>query len=262
MPEEVTLAWTFDSVARQYQRARPGYPAALFDDLAGLCGPVERVLELGPGTGQATRALLARGWRVVGVEPGARLAAVARESLAGSGGELELVVEPFESWRPAPDTTFDLVFAATSWHWLDQELAFGKAASLLRPGGHLAIVTTEHVLPADGDEFFVLAADVYADAGLGRRGDHPVPPEAIDDPMSAAIAGSGHFAAPVTRRYVWSQRYPTAAFLELLGTYSGHIAATARQREVLFTGLRRLAERRGGAVRKHYLNVLHVAGRR
>jgi SAM-dependent methyltransferase len=75
--------WTFDEAAGLYDRARPGYPAALFDDLVELTGigPGSRVLEIGSGTGQATGPLAERGCRVVAVELGPRLAAVARRNL-------------------------------------------------------------------------------------------------------------------------------------------------------------------------------------
>ncbi|MGW3851955.1 class I SAM-dependent methyltransferase, partial [Streptomyces fagopyri] len=47
---------TFDEAAELYDRARPRYPAALVDELAGRAGlgPGVRVLEIGPGTGQLT----------------------------------------------------------------------------------------------------------------------------------------------------------------------------------------------------------------
>jgi SAM-dependent methyltransferase len=87
------LRSTFDQAAELYDRARPRYPAALFDDLAALAGigPGSNVLEIGPGTGQATVALAERGCRVVAVELGAALAAVARRNLAQAG---------YERWDP------------------------------------------------------------------------------------------------------------------------------------------------------------------
>ena len=67
-----------------YDRARPGYPVPVFEALAtfGDLRPGSRVLELGPGTGQATRPLAERGYQVVAVELGARLAERARRNLA------------------------------------------------------------------------------------------------------------------------------------------------------------------------------------
>ena len=80
------LRATFDQAAELYDRARPRYPPALFEDLADVTGigPGSRVLEIGPGTGQATLSLAERGCRVVAVELGPDLDAVARRNLARS----------------------------------------------------------------------------------------------------------------------------------------------------------------------------------
>jgi len=258
------LAATFDTVAETYARARPGYPAQLFDDLAestGLSSASARVLEIGPGTGQATRGLLARGWQVVALEPGPNLADVARRELHGLG-DVDVHVATFESWT-GDDESFDLVLAATSFHWLEPSVAFSQAARLLRPGGSLAVVSTEHVLPAaDGDLFFREVEDAYAAVGMSDGLGGPQPPERVPAPYSASILASGLFEAPVQRRYVWAQSYSAEEYLTLLSTYSGHIAASAQQRETLFRDIRaRIDARPGRAVRKHYLTILETARR-
>jgi ubiquinone/menaquinone biosynthesis C-methylase UbiE len=127
------LRATFDQAAELYDRARPGYPPALFDDLAGLAGigPGSRVLEIGPGTGQATVTLAERGCRVVAVELGADLAAVAGRNL-GRFPAVEVVTAAFEDW-PLPGEPFDLVLAATSFHWLDPAVRVVKAADASDP---------------------------------------------------------------------------------------------------------------------------------
>ena len=73
-------AQTFDKVAELYGEARPGYPAALFDDLWRLAGlrPEAAVLEVGCGAGQATADLSARAGRVVAVDLGPALIEEAR----------------------------------------------------------------------------------------------------------------------------------------------------------------------------------------
>lgn len=257
-------ARTFDSAAERYEQARPGYPEELFADLGRLTGMGDapaRVLEIGIGTGQATRGLLARGWRVVGLEPGPELAAVARRALGGLG-DVEVVVAPFERWD-GPAATFDLVFAATSWHWLSPSTALVRAARLLRPGGHLAIVTTAHVYPEDGDTFFRDVQEVYRAVGMDDGHDQPPPPDDVPAPDLPAIKGSGLFESPCVRRYLWSRRYSADEYVSLLMTYSNHIAALPEQRQGLFAGIRRLlAARTPPAVRKHYLNTLQLARRR
>ena len=254
------LARTFDSVAELYEQVRPGYPAQMFEDLSSLLppGPV-RVLEIGAGTGQATRGLLARGWHVVALEPGPELARVARRVLAGLG-DVEVVVEPFEQWR-GEQGSFDLVLAATSWHWLDPETACARAADCLRPGGVLAVVATEHVLPdGEGDPFFRAVEQDYDAVGMGDGLGGPASPEAVPAPDAAAMAASGLFAPAVVSRYVWSRSYTAEEYLALLSSYSGHIAASPATRQQLFEAVRRRIEARpGGRVRKHYLTMLQTA---
>lgn len=130
---------TFDEVPELYDRARPDYPAALWDDLAAEVGlrPGSRVLEIGPGTGQATRALVARGYEVVALEPGTALAALLRRNVPAA----EVIEARFEDW-PAPREPFDAVVAATSWHWVPPNVAMARAAAALRPRGALAVVST------------------------------------------------------------------------------------------------------------------------
>src|SRR6266542_3166340 len=139
-------------------RARPGYPPALFDELAvpAGVGPGCRVLEIGCGTGQATVPLAERGGQIVAVELGADLARVARRNLARFP-DVEVVVAAFEDW-PLPTEPFDTVVAATAWHWLAPAVRVAKAAQALRPGRALATISTHHI--AGGNEaFFVEAHD-------------------------------------------------------------------------------------------------------
>ncbi|MBA3525085.1 MAG: methyltransferase domain-containing protein [Geodermatophilaceae bacterium] len=246
-----------------YERARPTYPRQLFVDLADCVGPASgagRVLEIGAGTGQATRGLLDRGWRVVALEPGPELARVARRVLAGLG-DVEVVESPFEQWPADEEGSFDLVFAATSWHWLDPAVACRRAAELLHPGGTLAVVSTEHVLPElDGDPFFRQVEQAYEAVGMSDGPGAPLEPHSVADPEVVAIADSGLFEAPVVHRYVRERIYSAQEYLDLLATYSGHTAAAPDHRQRLFADIRRLIEARPNAsVRKHYLSILQTA---
>ena len=257
------LATTFDRAAELYEQVRPVYPPELFDDLAALVGPpaaAARVLEIGPGTGQATRGLLARGWSVVALEPGQELARVARRVLTRLG-DVDIVVAAFERWQDGAEASFDLVVAATSWHWLDPAVAYRRAAELLRPGGSLAIVSTAHVLPeADGDPFFREVEQAYEAVGMSDGQGGPPPPAAVQAPDVAAIEDSGFFDPPTVRRYLSSRSYSAQEYLALLATYSGHVAASADQRDQLFADIRhRIDGRPSASVLKHYLNILQVA---
>lgn len=259
------LRETFDTVAAAYGAARPAYPAALYDDLVELAGlvPGSRLLEVGCGPGKATRPLLERGYRVVCIELGEQLAGEARRTLAGL--PVEIHVGPFESWAGDPGG-FDLVFAATAWHWIEPERRYRLAHAQLRPGGHLAFWAASHAFPADADPLFRELQPVYEELGEARVESWPLPEEEPDE--SAEIEASGLFEDVRTRRHVWERRYTADEYIALLDTFSGHIAMGEAKRARLYGEIRRrLAERADGTlrrhpVRRHWLAILHVARRR
>jgi ubiquinone/menaquinone biosynthesis C-methylase UbiE len=130
----------FDEVAAEYDRHRPAYPDELVDhacQVAGI-GSGDRVLEVGCGTGQLTRGLLARGLQVTALEPGKRLIALARENLEGAGA-VEFVNARFED-AALPREQFRAVFSASAFHWVDPEVGWQRVADVLVPGGTLALV--------------------------------------------------------------------------------------------------------------------------
>jgi SAM-dependent methyltransferase len=255
------LRRSFDSAADLYDAARPSYPTELFDDLVELAElePGDRLLEIGCATGKATRSLLERGFSVVCVEMGAQLAERARRNLAGL--PVEIHVKPFETWDDKPET-FDLVYAATAWHWVDPATRYRKAHRLLRPGGHLAFWSALHAFPEGFDPFFSGIQEVYDAIGESRPGDWPPPPpdEIADD--TAEIEASGLFEDVQVRRYVWETSYTAEEYITLLDTFSGHISMAAAKREHLYREIRqRIGERPDPSVRRHWYAILHVARR-
>lgn len=255
------LKRTFDAVADRYDAARPAYPDVLYDDLVELAGlePGACLLEVGCGTGKATRPLLDRGLSVVCVELGEQLAAQARRNLAGLDAEIH--VGAFEEWDGEPGG-FDLVYAATAWHWVDPRLGYPKAHELLRPGGHLAIWGAGHGFPEGFDPFFTEIQHVYDELGESYPGDWPPPPPEKAPDLRSEIESSGLFEGVEIRRHVWERRYTADEYIGLLDTFSGHIVMDASKRRRLDDAIRDLlAARPDGAVRRHWLAILHVARR-
>ena len=131
----------FNEVAEAYDRHRPAYPDALIDsacELAGLA-PGARVLEVGCGTGQLTGSLLARGLRVMAVEPGKQLIALARDQLAGAG-KVQFVNARLEE-AALPGAHYPAVFSASAIHWVDPDVSWWKLAETLVDGGVLALIS-------------------------------------------------------------------------------------------------------------------------
>ncbi len=254
------LRTKFDSTAGTYQSARPEYPSELFDDLLEIAGvsPPAALLEVGCGPGKATIPLARRGFRITAVELGASLAAAARENLVDFP-DVQLAQAAFESWAPEPRSSFDLVYAATAWAWLDPEIRFAKAASLLSPGGHLAVWNAGHGFPAGFDQFFSEIQSVYDEIDEAHPGEWPPPaPEQVPD-ESASFEGSGLFEVSGVRRYLWAVDYDADGYIELLETFSGHIAMEPDKREHLYREMRRrIADRPSKTVHRHWVAVLTV----
>jgi SAM-dependent methyltransferase len=258
--EREQLRQTFDRAAGLYDRVRPDYPEALFDDLIAWTGlrPGDRLLEVGCATGKATRPLARRGFRITCVELGAELAAVARQNLAG--WPVEVVQGQFEEWQPGEP--YGLVYAATAWHWIDPGLRYPRAWQALRPGGHLAIWAAGHVFPEGGDPFFGEIQDIYDEIGEGLPpgSRQQRPGELADD--RAEIEASGLFEVIAIRHYDWERVYHAEEYIELLSTFSGHLAMPEWKRKRLYGEIRRrLALRPDHSVRRHWGAVLQVARR-
>lgn len=257
-----SLRQRFNEAAELYDRARPGYPSELFDDLAELAElqAGARVLEIGCGTGQATRPLAQRGFRITAVELGASLAAVARRNLAPFP-EVEIVNAAFEDW-PLPSEPFDLVLSATAFHWIDPSVRVTRTANALRSGGALAVIVTHHV--AGGTEaFFVDVQRCY------ERWDPTTPPNlrlipGRDIPVDTAeLDGSGQFEPTLVRRYEWDQAYSAESYRAVLETYSDQRARPPEAGEQLLQCITRLIDTKyGGSIRKRYMNDLYLARRR
>jgi SAM-dependent methyltransferase len=129
----------FNEIAEDYDRHRPTYPDVLVDEACKGLSAGAAVLEIGCGTGQLTRSLLARGLRVTAVEPGQQLIARAREHLHGTG-DVQFVNARLED-APLPRAHYSAMFSASAIHWIDPDVSWRKVADALVDGGSLALLS-------------------------------------------------------------------------------------------------------------------------
>jgi SAM-dependent methyltransferase len=256
----IRRAHTFDEIAELYDRGRREPPDHIFNDLfvqAGIEPSSARILEIGCGTGQATLPLARRGCHIVCVEMGANLARIARRNLAGFP-RVRVDTSRFEDWEPG-SLSFDIVFAATSWHWLDPRLRYAKAAQVLRPAGILAFTTGSHVLPPGFDPFFAEMQNCYEAIGEARmEGPLPAPEEVRD--AHEEIEQSGYFENVRVIRRTWVDEFTADEYVAMMSTASDHRLMQPAKRDQLFAEMRRLIHARpGGRIRKHNLTILHFA---
>jgi SAM-dependent methyltransferase len=249
-------AGTFNRAAEAYDEVRPGYPDALIEDVIRLSGIPEggRILEIGSGTGQATQPFAVHGYRMLCLEIGDQLAALAARRFA-AWENVEIQMGSFEDWDPG-GLKFDLVIAATSFHWIDPEIRWTKTASVLKPKGSLAAFSNTHVRRDEG--FFAENDEIYrtcAPTLWAARGE--------GDIWRVQETGSDLFEEPVERKYPWQAEYDARNYIRLLETYSDHIRLPRREREDLFQGIRELInDGYQGSITKHYESVLSVRMKR
>jgi len=247
--------------AELYDRARPVYPAQVFDDLVALAGLPEhgRLVEIGCGTGQATLPLAERGFEIVCVELGEQLSAVARRNLAAFP-KVAIVNAAFETWEPT-DEPFDAVVAFTAFHWIDPDVRYERSWRLLRDDAALAVVATQHVLADDGDPFWADVQKAYDAITPGDDNRPPPHPDEVGD-LLGEIEASGYFRAVAVRRHLWDVSYTADEYIAVLDTYSANRALDDDTRRSLYAEVhRRIEARPERKARKTYLATLNVAQR-
>ena len=137
-------AQVFDDCAEDYDRERPSYPRELIDAAMkrGALSAGDPVVEVGCGTGLLTEALLAAGLHVEAVDPGKNMIRLARRRVGD--GAVGFHHGRFEDVA-LPESAFAAVFSATAFHWVEPEIGWARAGSLLRPGGVLGLLQYNEV---------------------------------------------------------------------------------------------------------------------
>ncbi|MCY1139454.1 methyltransferase domain-containing protein [Actinoplanes sp. Pm04-4] len=252
------LGHVFNEVPELYDRFRPGYPDELFADLASIAGlrAGSAVLEVGCGTGQATRSLAARGYAVTALEPGERLAALARLRLADCDN-VRVETSTFEQWS-AGNAQFDVLVAASSWHWVDPAAGWPKAHAVLRHDGWLALLGHAVVRRPGEPDVYAETADLHEQFAPGDP-DWGHPPLKEEVLRTTEDWGDVPFQPPVVRWYPTVQWLDGAGYADLMRSQSIYRKLAPEVREPLLDAVaERIRTRLGDRASRRYLTFLRA----
>ena len=241
-----------------YDFARPGHPDGVFEVLVERCGlhPGTGVLEIGPGTGQATRRLLELGADpLVAVEPDPAFTRYLRERLG-----VDVREETLEDVELLP-AAFALAAAASSFHWVEEDVGLAKIYAALRPGGRIATWWTLFGEATEPDDFMRATSPLLEGLGISpTRGVEGRPPHALDVEARVEALEAAGFADPTHQLFRWTATWDTAGIRALYGTFSPVARLDVDRRTLLLDEIARIAAADfGGRVDRTLVTSLYTA---
>lgn len=250
-------ALSFGKRAQLYDDVRPHYPDTWVNDLQEATGLNQdsKILEVGSGTGIATKDLVALSKHITCIEPDKEMLRVAQAKLP----YLTYTNSTFEAYESGEH--FDLIISATAWHWIDPKIGYKKASQLLNKNGYLAIIRYYHI-DTDPSSFHNKAQHIYEQYNQdSKTKSHTAQLKRIE--QDAEALNSGLFKLVEQKEYEWVRDYTIADYLTLRNTYSDHLTMPKQEKDKMERELTDYANAEfGGKVKKKYTTVLLVAKKR
>ena len=245
------LEGTFDTVVSTYDKMRPGYSPELFQAIFDYIqiNDGSSVVEVGSGSGQATEPLLKTGCNLIAAEYGENFSKLLLEKFKNYP-KFSVMTGKFEELG-FPSNSFDLVFSATAFHWVPEEIGYKKVYDMLKPGGAFARFANRPRNckndPELGDEIQVLYDEYYTKQNNIKSGTRKWFSE--DDAKKISLIPEKYGFTDIQYHLFYRERIFTAnEYIQLLGTYSDHIAIEEKIRNEFFAGIEDAINRHGGTI--------------
>ncbi|UBF28670.1 class I SAM-dependent methyltransferase [Kovacikia minuta CCNUW1] len=249
----------YSPAATAYQQVRPRYPQAIVDRVVEITqlSADSSLLEVGCGPAIATLAFAKLGCQMLCVEPNPDFYHLAQQTCE-SYPNVELQNCSFEEWQLEPQC-YDAVLAASSFHWVSLDVGYPKAATALRPGGHLILLWNKELQPSYEVYQQLLAVHQTHAPSLNRPYEDSATQAAILDQLGEMAIESGYFKEMQSGHLEVEVTYTVDQYLMLLSTYSPYVKLEAQQRQTLFAALREVLEQNGKTIQLSYVSAFHIA---
>lgn len=255
----------FGADVQSYDQVRPPYPEQLFAFLqaTGALRANCTTLEIGAGNGLATRRLLELGANpLTALEPDPRFAPLLHAIAGASAAEFQLIHAPFEE-AALPTDHYDLVAAATAFHWVDPAVGLTKVALLLKVGGYAALWWNVFGDPDRADPFHDATQTILQPLSNSPSDPKDKLPHALDRMARLQeFDRTEQFESAVCEFYPWTLTLDVAGVGALYGTFSGINRLPGEKRQRVLEQLMAVAEEKfGGRVERNMVTVVYVAQR-
>ena len=245
----------FDEASEYYDTFRPSYPTQLIDCIVEKTAiPFgARILEIGSGSGKATKLFVKRGFELLCVEPGENLVAVGQKKFKDS--KVKFITTRFENWEYIPEY-FDLALSAQAFHWVPKPVGFEKCARALKPNCFLALFWNMYL--CGSGKINEQLSDICKNYNVLPMLSSQECEKRISNNCEE-ILSSGFFTSPLVYRYPWNHCYNFDQFLGFLMTGNGYLGLEIEKKLELKNKLKNLFEKAQNAITMSYLCVLYLS---
>jgi Dimethyladenosine transferase (rRNA methylation) len=246
MPIIKGLEWTFNTEAEKYEKMRPGYVSELYEDIFNYI-PIDEasyVVEVGIGGGQATLPILEKGCKVTAVEYGENLAELCRYKFE-KFPKFSAVTAKFEDFE-CDNNSCDLIYSASAFHWIPEEIGYTKVFEMLKSGGVFARFANHPYQDKGREEIHQALQKIYAIYLPNSL--EPTEYSVQHAKNLAEIALKYGFVDISYKLYHRTRTFTAKEYISLLGTYSDHIAIEEYTRKKFFSEIESAINNLGGQI--------------
>lgn len=252
-----TFEKTFEYASSDYDKSRPTYIKEIYEDIFHY-KPINsdsHVLEIGLGTGKASRPILDTQCHFIGIEPGEQLSDLARKRYQAYAN-FSLFNQTLQEFVSS-DKSFDLIYAATAFHWIPEEYGYNRVFNLLKPGGAFARFAY-HAGADKGREAMTEEIQEIYSRYLHLK-ERPKEYTTEDAKKIAEIACQYGFSDTTYRLYSVTKDFTADEYMALLRTYPNHMKVGESDRKMLFKGIHSAINNHGGIITVYYAMDLELA---
>jgi ubiquinone/menaquinone biosynthesis C-methylase UbiE len=262
MEESIKTGWErenrthFNEITEKYDKARWDYPDILYDDIFKYVGyeTSKKAIEIGPGTGKSTKPFLEAGYDITAVELSQNMADYIQEKFS-KFHNLSIIISSFED-TVLNSNSYDLVYAASAFHWVTPEIGCPKVFNYLKDNGVFALFRNNakpkyydnlfHKIQKEYDKYFNKGINSKIIFTVDEHIENYKKPIEIFKNFGFENMSQFGFNDIVMKFYCVDKAYTPDEYIALLDTMADHRNLSENNRNSLYTGIKEAIKNNGG----------------